>query len=108
MGNAAYLGGEFYIMGGEWFPGEHPDVSPEGVFDLVEIYNPRQNTWRRGTPMPQGLHGLFPVVYDEVLYVLGGGPAIDRGTSQVRCDAAMLPSPFPPLQVNMLLLPRSL
>lgn len=31
--------------------------------------------------MPVGLHGLYPVVYNNSIYVLGGGPNIDRGAS---------------------------
>jgi N-acetylneuraminic acid mutarotase len=81
MGKAAYLGGEFYVMGGEWFPNKHPLVLPSGVFNLVEIYSPKSNTWRQGPAMPQGLHGLHPVVYNNAIYIAGGGSQIDRGTS---------------------------
>ena len=81
MGKAAFLNGEFYLMGGEWFPGQHPLVLPSGVFNLVEIYNPTTNTWRTGPNMPTGLHGLHPVVYNGMIYIAGGGDAIDRGTS---------------------------
>ena len=31
--------------------------------------------------MPVGLHGLFPVVWNNELYIAGGGDKIDRGTS---------------------------
>eukprot|EP00043_Microstomoeca_roanoka_P006425 m.62622 g.62622 ORF g.62622 m.62622 type:complete len:513 (-) comp13407_c0_seq1:714-2252(-) len=82
MGKAAYLRGEFYLMGGEYFPGQDPKVLPTGTFNLVEIYNPKTNTWREGPPMPTGLHGLHPVVYNDMIYIAGGGDHIDRGTSQ--------------------------
>eukprot|EP00730_Choanoeca_flexa_P020204 TRINITY_DN9880_c0_g1_i4.p1 TRINITY_DN9880_c0_g1~~TRINITY_DN9880_c0_g1_i4.p1 ORF type:complete len:648 (+),score=104.82 TRINITY_DN9880_c0_g1_i4:119-1945(+) len=81
MGSAAYLGGEFYIMGGEAFE-EHPLVLDTGTFDLVEVYHPARNTWRQALPMPAGLHGLYPVVHNEIMYVIGGGPFIDRFSSR--------------------------
>lgn len=55
----------------------------QGTFALVEIYNPVTKTWRDGLDMPVGLHGLRPVVWNNTMYILGSGPAIDRGTSKV-------------------------
>lgn len=81
MGKAAFLRGEFYILGGEWYPEDHPDVLDAGTFDLVEIYNPETRTWRMGPRMPVGLHGLHPVVWQDQILVLGGNPFIDRGAS---------------------------
>ncbi|EGD75226.1 hypothetical protein PTSG_06880 [Salpingoeca rosetta] len=82
MGKAAFLHGEFYLMGGEYFPDQDPKVLPTGVYNLVEIYNPTTNTWRQGPPMPTGLHGLHPVIYDNQIYIAGGGDHIGRGTSK--------------------------
>lgn len=113
--------GEFYVMGGEYFPEEHPHVedsvrfnwvagvlrcrlvsrfsrgpsmlflktyppphlfaSRKGIFETVEIYNPITRTWREGPPMPQGLHGHFPVVYNDTIYVMGGGRTLGRWVS---------------------------
>lgn len=47
----------------------------------MEIYNPVTKTWRDGDPMPQGLHGHFPVVYNDAIYVMGGGKAYGRQIS---------------------------
>eukprot|EP00045_Choanoeca_perplexa_P008753 m.82226 g.82226 ORF g.82226 m.82226 type:complete len:609 (+) comp14608_c0_seq1:52-1878(+) len=82
MGSAAYLGGEFYIMGGEAFS-DHPLVTDQGTFDLVEVYHPINNQWRQAVPMPAGLHGLYPVVHNEIMYIIGGGPQIDRYGSRL-------------------------
>eukprot|EP00730_Choanoeca_flexa_P020203 TRINITY_DN9880_c0_g1_i1.p2 TRINITY_DN9880_c0_g1~~TRINITY_DN9880_c0_g1_i1.p2 ORF type:complete len:122 (+),score=19.92 TRINITY_DN9880_c0_g1_i1:1781-2146(+) len=61
---------------------EHPLVLDTGTFDLVEVYHPARNTWRQALPMPAGLHGLYPVVHNEIMYVIGGGPFIDRFSSR--------------------------
>eukprot|EP00056_Hartaetosiga_gracilis_P012830 m.206616 g.206616 ORF g.206616 m.206616 type:complete len:145 (-) comp13757_c0_seq11:842-1276(-) len=70
--------GEFYVMGGEGDLAD-PGVSNKGVYDLVEIYNPILNQWRRGSRMDIGLHGMFPVVVEDRIEILGGGPMFDRG-----------------------------
>eukprot|EP00056_Hartaetosiga_gracilis_P012835 m.206555 g.206555 ORF g.206555 m.206555 type:complete len:77 (-) comp13757_c0_seq6:842-1072(-) len=35
--------------------------------------------WRRGSRMDIGLHGMFPVVVEDRIEILGGGPMFDRG-----------------------------
>lgn len=56
-------------------------LNHKGTFDLVEIYNPITRTWRAGTRLPVGLHGLYPVVWNGSIYSGGGSSAYDRGTS---------------------------
>lgn len=34
-----------------------------------------------GPPMPQGLHGHYPVVHNDAIYVMGGGKALGRWVS---------------------------
>eukprot|EP00045_Choanoeca_perplexa_P011322 m.119454 g.119454 ORF g.119454 m.119454 type:complete len:450 (+) comp15592_c0_seq1:84-1433(+) len=72
LGRAAYLGGEFYVMGGETFV---------DALKTVDIYNPASGTWRSGPPMLQELHGIYPVVYKDRILVPGGCPNTDRGVS---------------------------
>jgi N-acetylneuraminic acid mutarotase len=71
MGKAAYLGGEFYVIGGETLDGA--GASAGGVYDRVDIYDPIRNQWRQGPPMPTARHGIFPVVYGPTIWVAGGG-----------------------------------
>eukprot|EP00056_Hartaetosiga_gracilis_P012832 m.206744 g.206744 ORF g.206744 m.206744 type:complete len:902 (-) comp13757_c0_seq21:842-3547(-) len=78
LGKAVFFFGEFYVMGGEGDLAD-PGVSNKGVYDLVEIYNPILNQWRRGSRMDIGLHGMFPVVVEDRIEILGGGPMFDRG-----------------------------
>eukprot|EP00055_Hartaetosiga_balthica_P006957 m.23143 g.23143 ORF g.23143 m.23143 type:complete len:904 (+) comp5525_c0_seq1:204-2915(+) len=78
LGKAVFFFGEFYVMGGEGFL-EDPGVTNTGVYDIVEIYNPALNTWRKGTRMDIGLHGMFPVIVEDRIEILGGGPMFDRG-----------------------------
>lgn len=65
MGNAPYLLGEFYVMGGE---GGTPLLH-----DRVDIYNPASNTWRSGNPLPMARHGIYPIANGGRIYVAGGG-----------------------------------
>lgn len=81
MGRAAFLGGEFYCIGGETFDKQAEGATTRGVFKLVEIYNPVTNTWRRGADMPYGMHGVYPIAYNGSIYIAGGAPQIDRNPS---------------------------
>lgn len=65
VGNAPYILGEFYVMGGE---GGTPLLH-----DRVDIYNPKTNTWRLGIPLPLPRHGIYPVANGGRIYVAGGG-----------------------------------
>ncbi|BAY08442.1 malectin domain-containing carbohydrate-binding protein [Calothrix sp. NIES-2098] len=80
-GKAAYLNGEFYVMGGE--TGNGAGATSAYVYNRVDIYNPKTNTWRVGTPMPTARHGIFPVVYGGEIWVAGGGLNSGYGNSNV-------------------------
>lgn len=71
MGKAAYLNGEFYVMGGETEAGT--GATAQNVYNRVDIYNPKTNTWRLGNAMPTARHGIFPTVYAGEIFVAGGG-----------------------------------
>jgi N-acetylneuraminic acid mutarotase len=70
-GKAIYLGGEFYVMGGETATGA--GATTVGVYNRVDIYNPTNNSWRLGAPMPTARHGIFPLSVGCTIYVAGGG-----------------------------------
>ncbi|BAY23427.1 hypothetical protein NIES2100_31920 [Calothrix sp. NIES-2100] len=80
-GKAAYLNGEFYVMGGETRSGG--GTAGNGVYNRVDIYNPKTNTWRVGKPMPTARHGIFPVVYGGEIWVAGGGVKAAYSNSNV-------------------------
>jgi N-acetylneuraminic acid mutarotase len=71
MGKAVFVGGEFWIIGGETLDG--PGATRSGVYDRVDIYNPLTNTWRAGPPMPTARHGIFPLLVGDRIIVAGGG-----------------------------------
>ena len=65
--------GCLYLIGGEG-----NDADPRGVFEEVEAYDPRADTWQRLTPMPTPTHGLTQAaLIDGRIHVPGG--AITRG-----------------------------
>lgn len=71
MGKAVYLGGEFYVLGGETADG--PGANAAGVYARVDIYDPARNRWRRGRDMGVPRHGIFPVEVAGRIFVAGGG-----------------------------------
>jgi N-acetylneuraminic acid mutarotase len=71
MGKAAYLDGEFYVLGGETKDGE--GATAEGVYARVDIYDPVMRRWRSGPPMPVARHGIFPLAIGGRIYAAGGG-----------------------------------
>jgi N-acetylneuraminic acid mutarotase len=79
MGNAPFLFGKFYIMGGE--EKRRTFSHPTKVFPQVHTYDPFSNIWekRPDLDMPVPVHGSFPLVdqrpqFDQsgMIYVIGG------------------------------------
>ena len=71
MGKAAYVDGEFYVLGGETKDGAGAD--PDGVYARVDIYDPVMRRWRAGPEMPVARHGIFPLAIAGRIYLAGGG-----------------------------------
>jgi N-acetylneuraminic acid mutarotase len=71
MGKAVYLGGKFYVVGGETLTGA--GATDDGVYRRVDVYHPAGNTWTTETDMPTARHGIFPVESGGKIYVAGGG-----------------------------------
>jgi N-acetylneuraminic acid mutarotase len=70
-GHAVFYRGEFYVFGGE---------SNVTVFDESFAYDPVANTWREAATMLAGRHGIYPVLFQNRVFVAGGGTS--QGTSQ--------------------------
>ncbi len=70
-GKAAYLNGEFWIVGGETLTGEGADKY--GSYARVDVFNPATNAWRRAPDLLHARHGVFPVVDHGRILVVGGG-----------------------------------
>ncbi|MBV7330591.1 kelch-like protein [Chloroflexi bacterium TSY] len=58
---------EIYAIGGRFGAGFSSEVT-----DIVEIYNPETNEWRRGTPMLTKRSGHNGIVANGCLHVMGG------------------------------------
>ena len=63
-GRAVWYRGEFFVFGGE---------DNLNVFREVQAYAPTTNTWRRDADMPTARHGIFPVLYQDRVFVVAGG-----------------------------------
>jgi N-acetylneuraminic acid mutarotase len=62
------------------FGGEGNDKQPNGVFEEMEVYNPKTNSWQKLTPLPTPVHGVTGAAYaDGLIFLPGGG--ISRGGS---------------------------
>ncbi|MFN0182139.1 MAG: Kelch repeat-containing protein [Gemmatimonadales bacterium] len=90
MGKAVHVGGEFYLIGGETKDG--PGATADGVYDRVDIYDPRANRWRDGPKLPSPRHGIYPVLLDDRIIVVGGGTRAGRSASSI-ATALVLPAP---------------
>ncbi len=66
---AVVLDGEIYAIGGRE---ENPLSARIVDFDLVEIYNPETNTWRRGPSLNFPRAGFAAAAIDGKIYVAGG------------------------------------
>lgn len=81
MGKAVFVDGEFWVIGGETL--DEPSAMPAGTYRRVDIFDPRTNAWRAGPPLQHARHGIFPVLDDGRILVVGGGLAAGRGGSTV-------------------------
>ncbi|MEZ5317124.1 MAG: kelch repeat-containing protein [Vicinamibacterales bacterium] len=89
MGKAVWMNGEFWVMGGETIDGA--GATPDHVYDRVDIYDPRTNTWRAGPPLRTARHGIFPVAYEGQIIVAGGG--VRSANSQSMVTEQIWPKP---------------
>jgi N-acetylneuraminic acid mutarotase len=71
MGKAVYAAGELYVMGGETSTGA--GATADKVYKRVDVYDVAAGTWRQGSPMPTGRHGIFPLGAVGRAFVAGGG-----------------------------------
>jgi hypothetical protein len=58
------IGEKVYIPGGETVDGKPTDI--------LEIYDPRQDTWETGTPLPQALSAYALADFEGKMYLFGG------------------------------------
>ena len=67
MRKDVYVGGQFFIMGGE--------ASSGIVFDQVQLYDSGRDTWSIGWSLPRAVHGISPAVdqLTDDIYVASGG-----------------------------------
>ena len=62
--SAVLIGGLIYVPGGQLASGE--------VTNVLEIYNPRQDTWSQGTALPMKVSAYAMVAYEGRLFLFGG------------------------------------
>jgi len=81
MGKAIYLDRAFWVIGGETIDG--PGATGSGTYARVDIFDPVANSWQAGPPLQVARQGIFPVVDDGRVLVVGGGTSSGRGGSGV-------------------------
>src|SRR5215212_9888809 len=63
----ATIDGRLYVAGGRFGGGVGSEMT-----DIMEIYDPRQNTWTSGAPMLSPRAGVAAVAANGCLYAIGG------------------------------------
>lgn len=66
---SAVLNGKVYVMGGQR---TDSGVTPGPATNLVEVYDPANNTWATAAPMPTARMGLVAAVMNGKIYAIGG------------------------------------
>ena len=97
MGRAVFWRGEFYVFGGETLNG--PGALPGSrVYDRVDVYDPKRNTWRADRRMLNPRHGIYPRALPvaqsscRVAGWLQGTRKPRSSTSSVVCRSARAPT----------------
>lgn len=83
-GAAPFVNGKFYIFGGE--TGDHPNAV-DGVFSDVSVFDPVTEVWSTSTPLPIGVHGMYPIadmVRQQIVIVAGSTRKGDAFTDAVQ------------------------
>ena len=62
--HAGVIGGRIYIPGGRQSDGR--------MTNILDIYDPRQDTWEQGSPIPVALSAYALATFEGRLYVFGG------------------------------------
>jgi N-acetylneuraminic acid mutarotase len=77
--SANVVDGKIYLIGG----GEYSNTSPfYSETDVNEIYDPANNTWSTGSPIPTAVYDYSSAVIDGEIYVIGGLQVLNsQGTS---------------------------
>lgn len=73
-GHAPYVGGHFYLMGGE---------GSSAIYAEVHRYDPREGTYALADPLPFAMHGMYPIKHpwENTIFIAGGG--VNAGFSAV-------------------------
>ncbi|RMG40595.1 MAG: hypothetical protein D6719_10480, partial [Candidatus Dadabacteria bacterium] len=53
------------------------------VYYRVDVFNPLTRTFRQEAALPTARHGIYPVVYDDKIWVAGGGTASGHSESNM-------------------------
>lgn len=81
MGKAAFVDGEFHVIGGETLTGA--GATSAGVYPRVDVYDPASNSWRLAAPLPTPRHGIFPLAAGDNLHVIAGGTKAGASSSMI-------------------------
>ena len=68
---AALFNDSIYVFGGE---NPFNENEPSKTFDNTEIYDPKNDIWTLGSPLPTARHGHVALTVYDKIYVIGGGP----------------------------------
>jgi DNA-binding CsgD family transcriptional regulator len=78
LAQAALLGERIYVPGGQTADGS--------AIDILEIYDPRQDTWTTGTPMPLPLYGYALAALEGRMVLFGGFDGTDYSAAVFSYD----------------------
>ena len=83
--STAVVGDKIYLIGGTLFENRQ---GPFGL-SIVEVYDPKTNTWRRVADMPTSRAAPATTVVDNKIYVIGGHSGIDRRIVNIKTSVAV-------------------
>jgi streptogramin lyase len=66
----AVLAGEIWVLGGYMYP--DPSSEQQQTLDVVEVFSPRTQSWRRGPPLDVPRAEMVALTIADRLYVVGG------------------------------------
>jgi influenza virus NS1A-binding protein len=88
--SASVVDGKIYLIGGKEYSSTNPYYSETNA---NEIYDPANNTWTTGTPIPTGVYGYASTVTDNKINVIGGSETSSSPGSSIFVDSNQVYDP---------------
>eukprot|EP01023_Acetabularia_acetabulum_P031841 TRINITY_DN297_c0_g1_i5.p1 TRINITY_DN297_c0_g1~~TRINITY_DN297_c0_g1_i5.p1 ORF type:complete len:313 (-),score=58.51 TRINITY_DN297_c0_g1_i5:323-1261(-) len=89
MGSCVCLDGSCYIFGGETTQTDRPFLSTRKTYTRIDQFNISSKQFSVPGLLPIGMHGIFPVFYDDKIHIAGGGDKVANSQTKIHLSCTV-------------------